>query len=32
MGNKELAADNYNKTLGLDPQYKEASEALERLK
>jgi len=32
MGNKELAADNYKKTLGLDPRYKEAAEALERLK
>lgn len=32
MGNKELAIDNYKKTLGLDPDFKEAREALDRIK
>lgn len=31
-GNKEMAVDNYKKTLGLDPEYHEAAEALKRLK
>lgn len=32
MGNKEQAIDNYKKALGLDPDYQEAQEGLERLK
>ena len=32
LGNKELAIDNYKKTLGLDPDYKEAKEALDKIK
>ena len=32
LGNRELAIDNYKKTLGLDPDYKEAKEALDKIK